>query len=116
MLGEIEKRIFHQQGIFKVRGLERLHFYVWSNAAAAEHGAPAVRQLHFLGRRVGIGIGVVVRIIFLLARVVIIVERNAVVIALNQPSAWRVVFGCSQRQAGILRQRIHGLYQSLAKR
>ena len=56
-----------------------------------------------------------IRIIFLtLAVVVIVVEREVGVIALDQASAGRVVLGCRQRQASVFGQRIDGLHQAFS--
>ena len=80
--------------------------FVGIDAATAIDGASAVGQLHFV---------VCSRRIFFLAVVIVVVERDVRVVALNQASARRVVLGGRQRQAGVFRQRIHGLHQTLAK-
>ena len=57
-----------------------------------------------------------VRVIVLAVTVVVIVvEREIGVIALNQASARRVVLGSGECKAGVLRQRIDGLHQSFTE-
>src|SRR5580692_305638 len=50
-----------------------------------------------------------------LAFVMIFVERNGFVIALDQPSARCVVTRCGQRKSGVLAERLNRLDQALAK-
>ena len=106
VLGEVEKRIFLQQRVLELIGFRRWDLHVGSDAAAAVNGAATVGHLDFV---VGV-IGVVVAIV-----VVIVVKRDAAVIALDQAAARGVILCGRQRQSGILRQRIHGLHQTLAE-
>src|SRR5271167_287236 len=107
VLGEVEEGVFLQQRVLKLVGLDRGDSYVRSDAAAAVHGSPAVGHLDFVidGRSVGV----------LAVVVVVVVQRDIAVIALNQTAAGGVVLGRGQRQSGVLRQRIHGLHQALAE-
>src|SRR5260370_38959288 len=50
------------------------------------------------------------------ALVVIFVERNGVIVALNEAAAGRVVTGRSQRESSVFAQRSDGLHQALAER
>src|SRR5262249_47389123 len=105
MRGKIEERILLQQRVFKPCGLDGCDFHIWSDATAAEHGASTIRKPDFL---VGAAL-------LLIAIVVIIVERDASVIAFDQAAARRVVFGGSESQPGIFRKRINGLDQAFAE-
>src|SRR5664280_1855340 len=106
VLGEIEERVFLQQSVLELIGFHRRYLHVGSDTAAAVHGAATVGHLDFV---VGV-IGVVVAIV-----VVVVVKRDAAVVALDQAAAWGVVLRRSQRQSGVLRQRIHGLHQTFAE-
>src|SRR5205823_9624053 len=77
MLGKVEECVVHQQLILEVITLRRFDFYVGRDAAAAVNRASAVGQLYFL-------VGVVV---FDFAVVIVVIERNAAVFALDQASA-----------------------------
>src|SRR5262249_2381287 len=105
MRGKIEERILLQQRVFKPRGLDGRDFHIWSDATAAEHGAPAIRKPDFL-------IGAA---LLLITIVIIIVERDSGVIALDQAAARGVVLGGGQGQPGIFRKRINGLDQAFAE-
>ena len=107
MLGEIEECVVLQQRILEVVALDRGDLHVGSDAAAAVYRAAAIGEFHF-------AIGVVL-VLFALAVVVIVVERDVGVIALNQTSARRVVLRRGQRQAGVLGERIDGLHQTFAE-
>ena len=105
-LGEVEEGIVLQQRVLKVIALDRIDLYIGTNAAAAVNRASAVGEFHFAIRVVA-GVG--------LAIVIVVVERDVAVVALDQPSAGRVVVSRGQRQAGVLRQRIYRLNQALAE-
>ena len=47
--------------------------------------------------------------------VIVIVERNAGVLALDEAPAGRIVLSCGKRQPGIFGKRINGLDQAFAK-
>src|SRR5208283_4191488 len=88
------------------RGLVGRQFHVRRDPTPTIHRASPIRELDF-----------VVRIIVLaLAVVIVIVQRLVGVIALDQASAGGVVLRGGEGQAGIFRQRIHGLHQALAER
>src|SRR5580658_7319187 len=106
-LGEVEERIMLQQRVLEVIALDRGNGHVRSNAAAAVNCAAAVSEFHFT---VG-----VVGIVDAVAVVIIVVERNVAVVALNQASAGRVVARRGQRQSSVFGQWIYGLHQSLAE-
>jgi hypothetical protein len=81
-----------EQRVHEVIGLGRLDLFVGGDAAAAVDGAAGVGELDFLigvvgGQRVGV--------------VVVVVERDAVVVALDEAAGWRVVVVGGQRQAGV---------------
>src|SRR5579864_3778161 len=103
-LGEIEERVMLQQRILEVVALWSRDFEVGCDSSAAVYGAPAVSKLYF-------AIAVSVAVFFSVAIVIIIIERYAGVVALNQATAWRVVLCRGQRQAGVLGQGIDGLHQ-----
>src|SRR5208282_140874 len=105
-LSKIKQRVVLQQRVLELGGLVGCKLHVRSDAAAAIHRASAVRELDLV-------VGV---ILFPLAIIVIIVEREIGVIALDQASAGGVVLRGGEGQAGIFRQRIHGLHQALAER
>src|ERR1019366_4696824 len=83
VLGEVEEGIFLQQRVLELVGFRRRDLHVGSDAAATVNGAPAVGHLDFV---IGV-IGIVVAIV-----IVIVVKRDAAVIALDQASARRVIF------------------------
>src|SRR5205085_5588385 len=105
MLGKVEECVVDQQLILEVIALGRFDFHVRRDAAAAVHGASAVGKLYFF-------VGVVV---FDFAVVVVVIERNAAVFALDQASAGGVILGSGQRQTGVIGERIHGLHQTFAE-
>ena len=105
MLGKIEQSVVLQQRVLKFVGLVGRQLHVGSDAAPAIHGASAIGELHFV-------IGV---ILFALAVVVVVVEREVGVIALDQASAGGVVLGGGQGQAGIFGERVYGLHQAFAE-
>src|SRR5271165_1812180 len=107
-LGEVEEGVVLQERVLEVIRLDGRDADVGGDASAAVDGASAVSEFHFAVGRVGT-LGAV-------AVVVIVVERDVRVVALNQTSAGRVVVRRGQGQAGIFRQRIDGLHQSLAER
>src|SRR5437588_12025859 len=92
-LGEVEECIMLQQSVLEVIALHRRNVHVRSNATAAIHGTSAISEFYFA---IG-GIGALSRV----AIVVVVVERNVAVIALDQASAWGVVMCGGQCQAGI---------------
>src|SRR5579862_280713 len=103
--GEIEERIFLQQRVFKARGFDGRNLYIRSDASAPKYRASAVCEPHlFVGR-----------ILFLIAIVIVIIQRDAGIIALDQASAGGVVLGSGQCQSGILGKRVDGLDKALAK-
>ena len=106
-LGVVEERVMLQQRVLKVIALDRRNHDIRRDAAAAIYRAAAVGELHF-------AVGVAARFGF--AVVVVVVERNVAVVALDQPSTGRVIVRRGERQASIFRQRIHSLHQTLAKR
>ena len=93
-LGVVEERIVLQQRVLEVIALDRRNHHIRSDAAAAIDGTATIGELYFT-------VHVAAR--FRLAIVVIVVEGNVAVIALNQASAGRVVMSRSQGQSGILR-------------
>ena len=105
VLGEVEERVLAINCVSKRVQLGSRILLVRSDAAAAVNRAPAVGHLDVL---------VIPR--FGVVAVVVIEERDVGVVALDQPSAGRVVAVGGQRQAGVLGQREHGLHQALAER
>src|SRR5262249_16451094 len=105
VFGEIEESVVLQQGILEPVALGSFVLHVRTDSTAAVNGTAAIGELDLLAAVA----------LFLLAVVVVVVERNACVLALNQAAAGRVVLGGSECQAGIFRKRIHRLYQALAK-
>ena len=81
----------------------RGHDDVRRDAAASRHLPAAVRELDFR------------RMLRNFALIVIFVQRNGFVIALNQPSAGCVVTRRSQRKAGIFAERLNGAAPSLCR-
>src|SRR5579871_2310146 len=96
-----------QERILEMVRFNRRDVYVGSDATATVHRASAVSELHLAVRRVG-ALGA-------LAVVVVVVQRDVAVIALNQPSARSVVVSGRKSQTGIFRQRIDGLHQTFAE-
>src|SRR5579864_351441 len=74
------------------------------NPAASGNLAAAVRELNFRG------------VLGNFAFVMILIKRDGLVVALNEPPAGRVVTRRSQRKAGVFAERLNGLHQALAKR
>src|SRR5450755_3550275 len=96
VLGEVEESVFLQQGIFKLIAFDRRNDDVRIDPATAIYGASAIRHFDFAAGSRGSAVSAVAAV------VVIVVERNAVVFALNQASAGCVVLGRRERQAGVL--------------
>src|SRR5271157_1738586 len=107
VLGEVEERVFLQHRVLKLIGLDAGNLGVGRDAAAAVHGPPAVGHLDFVVGSAGVSVIAVV--------VIVVVERDIAVIALNQAAAGSVVLGRGQRQAGVIRKRIDGLHQAFAE-
>src|SRR5207245_11694082 len=93
-LGEIEEDVTLEQGVLEAVALNRRNLDVRTNAAAAINRAPTVCELNLVR----------VVVLFRLAVEIVVIERNVRIIALNQTSAWRVVFGGGQSQARVLRE------------
>src|SRR5208283_5186814 len=87
VLGEIEDGVVLEQGFLKLVALVRRQLDVGGDAAAAVDGAAAIGQFDFF-------VGVVV---FVFAVVIVVVEREVRVIALDEASAGRVVLGGGER-------------------
>src|SRR5579864_5099018 len=87
--------------------LDGRNVYVRSNAPAAINGPSAISQLHLAVRRVVLGFAAIV---------VIVVERDVAIVALDKASARSVVVSGGERQSGVFGQRVHGLHQTLAER
>src|SRR5882724_2422472 len=88
-----------------MRGLGRSDLKVRRNAAAAKDLAPAVGQFDLAPGSV----------LFLITVIVVVVERDARVFALDQPSTGRVVLGGGECKAGIFCKRINRLDQTFAE-
>src|SRR5256884_6635178 len=89
-LGKIKEHVMLKQRVLEAVALNRRNLNVRTNAPAAINRAPAVSELDLVR----------VVVLFSLAVEIIIVERNIRIIALNQTSAGRVVFGGGQSQTG----------------
>src|SRR5262249_52044872 len=76
---------------------------IWRDAAAAGHLTAGVGELDLR------------RVIGDLALVVILVERNRLVVALNEAAAGRVVASSRQGKAGVFAERLNGLHEALAE-
>src|SRR5438034_4172669 len=105
-LGEIEKDVMLKQRVLETVAFNRRNLDVRTNAAATINRASAVRELDLVR----------VVVLFRLAVEIVVIERNVRIIALNQTSAWRVVFGGGQSQAGVLRKRIDRLHEPLDRK
>src|SRR5260370_22090504 len=103
--GKVKQRVVLQQRVLELIGLEGRELHVGSDAATAIHGASPVGELHFV-------VGV---ILLALPVVVVIVEREVRVIALDETSAGGVVLGGGKCEAGMFGQWIDGLHQALAE-
>ena len=91
---EVEEDVLVEQLVLEVVALGALDFFVGSNAAAAVDRAARVGELDFeIGRIVGLGAGVVV---------VVVVKRDAFIVALDEPARGRVVVIGGQRQPRIV--------------
>src|SRR5205809_4912592 len=104
-LGEIEKDVMLKQRVLETVAFNRRNLDVRTNAATTINRASAVRELDLVR----------VVVLFRLAVEIVVIERNIRIIALNQTSAWRVVFGGGQSQAGVLRKRIDRLHEPFAE-
>src|SRR5467141_4353509 len=99
-----EEHIIAVEQLFELRQLWRRHGNIRCDAASARHLASAIRQFHFR------------RMIGHFSFIVVFIERNRLVVPLNQPAARRVVPRGRQRQSSILAQRCHRLHEAFAKR
>src|ERR1051326_1856434 len=109
MLGEIEEGILRQQLILEAVALGRLIFQIGRHAAAAIDGSTAVSQLHFV-------VVIACRIVLGFAVVVVVIQRNSAVVALDEPAAGSVVLGSGQGEAGVVGKLKYSLHQTLAER
>src|SRR6266566_3371270 len=104
-LGEIEEDVMLKQRILETVAFNRRNLDVRTNAATTINRATAVRELDLVR----------VVVLFRLAVEIVVVERDIRIIALNQTSAGRVVFGGGQSQACVLRKRIDRLHEPFAE-
>ena len=103
----MEEDLLVEQLVLEVVALGALDLLIGSNAAAAVNGAARVSQLDFaVGGVDGLRAGVIV---------VVVVKRNAGVVALNQAARGRVVVIGGKSKAGIFAEVVDGLHQSLAE-
>src|SRR5258708_10105411 len=101
---EGKENIGTQQGLLKLGELGRGDVDVRGDAAAAGYLAAAVGESYLA------------RMFVNFALVVIFVERNGLIVALNEAAAWRVVTGRSQRESSVFAQRSDRLHQARADR
>ena len=109
VLGEVEESILLQQAILELVALDGGQLDVGGDPASAVDRAPAVGQLNI------VVLGRVVRAAAVPC-VIVVIERNAVIVALDQAAAGGVILGGGQGQAGVFRQRVDRLHQPFAKR
>src|ERR1700710_1570419 len=95
MLAEVEERVVLQQRILKAIRLQIIDSLIRRDSSAAVHGTTRIRQLHL---EVALVLGLRRRI----AYIVVVVQRDVVVVALNQPSRWRVIVIGGQGKARVL--------------
>ena len=103
---EVEEHILIEQFVLEAVGLGLLDLFVGSDAAAAVDGAAGIGQLDLAVRGVGgerAGV------------VVVVVERNALVVALNQAAGRGVVVVGGEGEAGVFAEVVDGLHQALAE-
>ena len=105
---EVEEDVFVDQLVLEAVGGGRLDFLVGRDAAAAIDGTARVSQLNLAAGRVG-GRRPAARM------VVIVVERDACVIALDEAAGRRVVVIRSEGKAGVFTEVVNGLHQALAE-
>src|SRR5712672_3351395 len=98
-----EEHIGAEQGLFKLAELGRRNIDVRSNATAASDLTTAVGELDLAW------------MLRDLALVVILVERDRFVIALNEAAAGRVIARGGQSQTGVFAQRRDRLHEPLAE-
>src|SRR5580700_6564252 len=91
-----------EKRLFKIIQLRCGHYVVRSDSTLAKNLAAAVGELDFRRAR-WLGI------------VVIVVERNVFVVALDQSAAWRVVTSGGQKKRRVFAERILRLHEALAK-
>jgi len=81
-LGVVEKSVMLQQRVLKVVALDGGNYNIRRDAATAVNRTATVSEFYF-------AIGIAAR--FSIAIVVVVVERDVAVIALDEPSAGRIV-------------------------
>ena len=106
-LGEVEEGVVLQERVLEVIALDGRNVYVGSDAAAAVNRPSAIGEFYFAIRRVVLGFAAIV---------VVVVERDIAVVALDEASARGVVVSSGERKPGVFRQRLHRLHQTLAER
>ena len=104
----MEEYILLKQKLLEVIGLGRIDLLIGRDAAAAVDRAAGVSELDF-------GVGGVGRQCAGMV-VVVVVERDAGVVALDEPARRRVVVIGGQRQAGVLAQVVDRLNETFAER
>src|ERR1700721_973148 len=108
--GEVERRVMEEDVVvenfvLEVIGLGGFDLFVGSDSAAAIDGAAGVGHLHFAIVSVG-SAGVIV---------VVVVKRNAFIVALNEAAGRRVVVVRGERQAGVFAEVVDRLHQAFAE-
>jgi len=105
--GEMKENILHQQRVLEVVALGAFDLLVRGDAAAAVNGAASVGELD-------LAVGVVR---WLRAAVgVVVIERDAGVVALDEAAGGRVVVVGGQRQGhGVVAEVVDGLHEALAE-
>src|ERR1700679_1835280 len=102
---EIEELVLGQQIGLELVVFRRFKLLIGRNTASAVNRPAAIGALHILQI---LGLGALA--------VVIVEERNVRIVALDQTTAGRVVMRGSEREPGVVLQRIDGLNQTFAER
>ena len=107
VLGEVEEGVVLQERVLEVVGLDVVDLFVGGDAASAVDGAAGVGELDLEVGLVGLG-GVV-------ADVIVVVERDVVVVALDEASGGSVVVVGGEGEAGVFADLEDGLDEALAE-
>src|SRR6266851_3097344 len=108
MLAEVEEGVVSKEAFLKGIGLQVVDLFIGSDASTAVDSPAGVGELD-------LEVALVLGLVFVVAHVVVVVERDVVVVALDQAAGGRVVVVGGESEARVLCDGEDGLDQTLAE-
>jgi len=108
VLTEVEEGVVAEKIVLEVIGLQVVDLLVGGDAAAAVDGATRVGELH-------LEVALVLGFVGVIANVVVVVERDVIIVALNEAAGRCVVVIGGESETGVFGDLEDGLDQALAE-